>query len=788
MKTKLFFIFLFSIFITRINAINSINNSISAFQDGDLIALIIATYPNIDSNNDNDISVAELDGTLSASSYPTTITLNLDYLTFSANGVNFSGMEHFRISTLRLIGNNYQGNILQGHSLDLSKLGGATATSSFKELYIEGIFFSSLPFATSKHLEKLSFVNCTRDMNLESLNLLPQTGVLKYLEIRNSGLFATLNLKSRVGLKTFLFRNTYIENLNIKNCTNLETLFVEGVGELLSITLPGFNNLKTLTINGMPKLNAIDISNETNLETLNLQTSSGFPNTQISTLNLTNQTKLKVLTIANLDAITSLNLSQNTDLTELLVNQMDNTNALDVTTLINLKKLTVSGNNLKSLDITKNTGLEFLDCFSNDISQIDVSKNIALKELYLNTNRLTKIDTKTNTDLLKLELDDNLLTAINITDNSNLEWLRCQRNNLKIVNVANGNNANMNVWDFKAVLVDQNPALSCILVDANVLNNIPVQWQKDVTSSYSLNDEITYSDATFYNELLNYTEKIDLDENGKIATCEAESYTSTLNIANKNIQNLTGIEKFLNLSGLNCSENSLTELNLTSNPSLLTLNARNNSLTFVDIRGAINLDDVILSKNDLQTINFSSNTQLTKVDVSDNKLTGLGLNNLPKLFLLECSNNSINSLDVKLNPDLEILYCKNNSFLSAATVDNTIDISNNVNLKQINVQNTDITALDTSLNPDLTEIICSDNKLTKLNVANANNGIITSFDAGNNVGLSCIQIDAGFTPPNTWIKDGSANFSANCATASIDNNLSSINKKQVDLYEQFDIL
>lgn len=637
MKTKLFFfIFLFFIFITKANN-SKVYNATSAFQDANLVQLIITTYPNIDVNNDNDISISELDGTFSQSSYPNSITLNFDYLTFSASGINFSGMEHFRIATLKIIGNNYQGNILQGYNLDLAKLGGATGTNSFAELYVEGIFFTSLPFATSKSIVKLSFIDCTDNMNLESLNMLPENGLLNYLEIRNSGLFATLDLKSRTGLKTFLFRNTYIENLIVKNCTNLESLFVAGVGELLSITLPGYNKLKTLTVNGMPKLNSIDISKETNLEILNLQTSTGFPNNQIQTIDFTNHINLKTLTIANLDAINGLNFSKNINLTELLVNQMNNTNSLDVTTLINLKKITVSGNNLSTLNITKNVDLEFLDCFSNQLTQIDVSKNISLKELYLNSNKLTKIDTKTNVELLKLELDDNLLTFINITKNSKLEWLRCQRNNLKVANVANGNNANMNVWDFKAVLIDQNPPLSCVLVDDNIINSIPIQWQKDVTSNYTLNDEITITDTNFYTELLNYPEKIDVDENGKIATCEAEIYVSTINVSNKNILSLNGIEAFLNLSGLNCSDNVITELDL-------------------------------------------------------------------------------------------------------------------------------------SRNPALTQINCANNNLMYLNVANNMNATITSFDAGNNGNLSCIQVDAGFNPPNTWIKDGSANFSFNCATASLANN------------------
>jgi len=64
---------------------------------------------------------------------------------------------------------------------------------------------------------------------------------------------------------------------------------------------------------------------------------------------------------------------------------------------------------------------------------------------------------------------------------------------------------------------------------------------------------------------------------------------TSLNISNKNIEDLTGIEAFSALSTLNCSNNKLTTLDLSNNTVLLNLNCDNNLLSSLSVKNGNNL-------------------------------------------------------------------------------------------------------------------------------------------------------------------------------------------------------
>ena len=409
----------------------------------------------------------------------------------------------------------------------------------------------------------------------------------------------------------------------------------------------------------------------------------------------------------------------------------------------------------------------------------DQIKSGQVRSSFTFVRNFADIDTADNPYYIYRGVEINQM-QLNVTANAKLEWIRCQRNNnLRIANIANGNNANMNVWDMKAAYLDQNPLLTCILVDANVQNNIPVQWQKDATASYALDDEIGYTDTNLKNELLNYTETIDLDANGKIGTCEAENYINTLVLNNKGIQNPAGLEAFKNITGLNLNDNDFPTLNVTNNTKLIYLYASNCKMVNVSITDLGMLDDLNVSKNNLSSISFSNNFNLTKVDVSENSLTGINLQSLNKLVLFDATSNNINSLNVLSNPNLEILYFANNSLVGLANQPIMIDLASNTKLKQLNVKNTAMSFLELGANSNLIEVIASDNVLEYFNMANANNAAISNFDASGNTTLGCIQVDSGFTPPTSWIKDGNTSYSDNCSTASVDDNLL---KNKISLY------
>ena len=92
-------------------------------------------------------------------------------------------------------------------------------------------------------------------------------------------------------------------------------------------------------------------------------------------------------------------------------------------------------------------------------------------------------------------------------------------------------------------------------------------------SNCSGNDEIVViPDANFKSYLL---ENFDKNNDGNITISEANA-VKAINCAGKNINDLTGIEKFINLESLDCSNNNLLELEIRYNKKLNKLACKGN--------------------------------------------------------------------------------------------------------------------------------------------------------------------------------------------------------------------
>ncbi|MEO9514103.1 MAG: CotH kinase family protein, partial [Flavobacteriaceae bacterium] len=88
---------------------------------------------------------------------------------------------------------------------------------------------------------------------------------------------------------------------------------------------------------------------------------------------------------------------------------------------------------------------------------------------------------------------------------------------------------------------------------------------------------VNIPDTNFKTALLAST-SIDTNEDNLISCSEAAAYTGTISVGDKNIGSLAGIEAFVNITGLNCSRNTLTSLDLSYNTALKTLECYTNSL------------------------------------------------------------------------------------------------------------------------------------------------------------------------------------------------------------------
>jgi Leucine-rich repeat (LRR) protein len=164
---------------------------------------------------------------------------------------------------------------------------------------------------------------------------------------------------------------------------------------------------------------------------------------------------------------------------------------------------------------------------------------------------------------------------------------------------------------------------------------------------------------------------IDSNNNGEIEVSEAEAVAMLyVNSTGIQITDLTGIEYFINLEYLDCTNNNLTTINLSQNISLKHLNCNNNDLSSLSLDGLIHLEILACRNNQLTSLDISEQTQLKLLICEGNQINSLGFSNNPALQRVYCGNNLLTTLDFGTNPQLFDLGCRNNPNLTSINIKN----------------------------------------------------------------------------------------------------------------------
>ncbi len=213
----------------------------------------------------------------------------------------------------------------------------------------------------------------------------------------------------------------------------------------------------------------------------------------------------------------------------------------------------------------------------------------------------------------------------------------------------------------------------------------------DLEAGSVLVNEANFPDSGFRQYLLNLDDYTNAAPKNVLSPQEI-SQLSWINIDSSayNISSLKGIEYLTQASYLSCSDQYLTELDLSKNTKLKTVDC---------------------SSNQIRTLDFSNNTELTTIYCYSNALTSLDVTKNTKLETLSCLSNALESLDVTNNPYLTGLWCDYNK-LSA------IDLSKNTMLKQLSVDGNMLRKLDVTNNRYLTNISCCWTAVLCLNLDN----------------------------------------------------------------------
>ena len=176
-------------------------------------------------------------------------------------------------------------------------------------------------------------------------------------------------------------------------------------------------------------------------------------------------------------------------------------------------------------------------------------------------------------------------------------------------------------------------------------NGVSAQAEEDAVAI----DATNFPDGAFRQYV---ADNFDKDKDGALNQTERNA-VKEIRISNSGCTSLQGLKYFSKLTDLLCSDNNLTELDVSENPELKRLICYNNSLT---------------------SLNLNKNTKLESLNCNKNKLTVLDLRENKSLWWLRCNNNCLTSLDLRNNPKIRDLQVGSQRYQILANDDRTYDL------------------------------------------------------------------------------------------------------------------
>lgn len=323
---------------------------------------------------------------------------------------------------------------------------------------------------------------------------------------------------------------------------------------------------------------------------------------------------------------------------------------------------------------------------------------------------------------------------------------------------------------------------------------------------------------------------INTNSDSEISVAEAQAFSGELLINGLSISDLTGIEEFINITRLDCYSNNLTSLDVSNNLALTRLHCSDNQIETLDISANTSITDIQCHNNGvLYELNIANgnNSNFSYMKAYGNSLSCIqidagftppadagiysqgwtkgnsafysedcaALNQIVNIPDANFKSYLVNNNSINLNGDTEITVAEAQAttelFINGLSISDltgieaftnltrldcytnnltSIDVSNNVSLTRLHCADNQIETLDISANTLITDIQCHNNGvLYQLNIANGNNSNINWMKAYGNPSLTCIQVDAGFSPPANsglyvagWTIDNQTSYSENC--------------------------
>ncbi len=301
---------------------------------------------------------------------------------------------------------------------------------------------------------------------------------------------------------------------------------------------------------------------------------------------------------------------------------------------------------------------------ANQVTQIDVfSQKIAdlkgieffseLADLNCRNNPLGSLDMSHNTKLQELDCCDTRLQSLNMTGCAPTGLFNCS------INMLRGEAMDEFISSLPTVSMEQIPNI--------LIYNESSRYEQNVLTTKQINAILAkgWGLAFYIDEntgvYVRHTGDVPItkynfpDNNFRawliaqdfgsdyILSAEEIAETTGINVSNKGIADLKGLEFFSALTDLNCEANwDLSTLDVSPFRDLESLKCNTNALTSLDVSMARSLKTLKCSYNQLTSLTFGEmNGSLEEIDCGHNQLTSLDVSECPKLTYLSCENNQI---------------------------------------------------------------------------------------------------------------------------------------------------
>ncbi len=501
--------------------------------------------------------------------------------------------------------------------LDLSK------NNKIEILYVSD---NQLTFININSLTQLYELNIGRN-NLTTIDLSTNTSLLNLYANTNS--LSEIEISTLNNLENLQVIGNSLNSIDLSNNTFLIAALLAN-NNLATIDLS--NNLDLRTVWAYDnELTDIDVSLLPKLEYLRIY------NNQLTSLDVNNNPALKYLWFggaqedlsggSETNRLSSLDVSNNPILEEIIIAGAQNVNSIDLSNNPELTLLNVNNNNLSSLNINVNDKLKIISFGANPISLIALDDKPDLEEVFVWETSVVELDLSSNDKLKSVFIDNN--------------------ENLTGINLKNDNNQIL-----ESIQITSNPNLSCIQVDD--VSYATTNWTNVDDSSVfgiaCLEPVVNIPDVNMKAALVADT-FINTNGDDEIQVSEAAAINQPLTGSGLGISDLTGIEAFINITGLDVSNNNLTSADITKNTKLLSLDISNNNLTGVDLTNNMELESLNLSNNNIINVDINQNVNLSSLFLNDNSVE--------RAYLINGNNTLITSFDIRNNPNLVCIAVDN---------------------------------------------------------------------------------------------------------------------------------